>query len=408
MKKKIKIFSAILLLFSLILPLHACLSPVSLDAYGYVISIGVDRGRDKRYYFTLALQRELSEPGTEHEGGAAILASEGDTLDEAVTEIEGGVPFTLSFSRTSVFIFSRETAESGDMEDVLSLSFDSMKIRPSASICVSECEAYRFIGGLTANNDANIRKLQEAVMLDQEKTGMVTLSPVSRMFESVREGGFDYCAALGECSDDIITDMAQKKAENDGEDPLKDVEIGDRVGGLKSYVSGAALFSGWRMTGSLTRDDTMYLNIACGSFENGSVTIPCTGGDGEEGSITIILSAMLLERDMRIEGGKPFAVVKVRLAAGIHGKPASLTLEETEAVIEDTAARLVERRLHEVFMKCIEARSDAMRFGTDAVKLFGSYDAWRAYGWKSHYPDLEACFEVQIMCTDKLTSGDLQ
>ena len=160
------------LMAAMLLLLPGCLSPVSPEAYGYVIAIGADGGEDARYYYTLQLQRELSEPSSEHEGGALILGIEGDSLEEAVTKLEGNLPFTLSFSRTNLFVFSRALAEAGEVETLLSLSFDRLKIRRSAVLAVSEGAALEFLGGLSAGNDANIRKLREAVMLDMEKTGM--------------------------------------------------------------------------------------------------------------------------------------------------------------------------------------------------------------------------------------------
>ena len=43
----------------MLLLLPGCLSPVSPEAYGYVIAIGADGGEDARYYYTLQLQIRL-------------------------------------------------------------------------------------------------------------------------------------------------------------------------------------------------------------------------------------------------------------------------------------------------------------------------------------------------------------
>lgn len=384
-----------------VLPLCACLSPVSLDACGYVISIGADRGKTRKYYFTLMLQRELSEPGTEREGGASILAAEGDTLDEAVNALEGGVPFTLCFTRTNFFIFSADIARSGDIEELLSLSFDSMKIRTSAAIVVSEGSACEFMGGLSANNDANIRKLQEAVMLDMEKTGMVALMSVSRLFEAVNTGEYDYVAAYGGYEASAVTDMEQKKNENEGKDPVEDIAPGVIAGGLRSRMKGAALFSGFRMTETLTREETELLNIACGEFKSGTFAVE-TG----EGKTVLILTPKSLKKTVDAAPEQtPKARAELILYAGIHSKPAGMTGDTLETSVKEAARREIEEGLYNVFLKCRAAGSDAMRFGREAKKRFRSQSEWEDYCWKDRCRELEAEFSVTLVFTDKFTDG---
>ncbi|MBR5713463.1 MAG: hypothetical protein IKX58_01550 [Clostridia bacterium] len=411
MKKHImeKIMGLIILLIFIVMWLTGCLTPVSLDAYGYVISIGVDRGMKKKYYITLSLQRELSEQGAESDGGAAILAAEADSLDEALNEIEGNVPYSLSFSRTNYFLFSREVAESGDIEDFLSLSFDSLKIRTSAAMIITEGSVFEFVGGLSANNDANIKKLQEAVMLDMEKNGMIAMMSISRLFEANKDESFDYCAALGKFDDSIITDMEEKKTESEGKNPLGNVKLGDRVGGLKSFMAGAAVFSGYRMMETLTRDETMYLNMACGDYKNGTVSIPFSQNGEELGMVTLILSKQHIGRRVIInEDGSIRAEVDIRLAAGTHAKPDEANQTEMEHWINETAVNCIRQKLNDVFIKCRDAGSDAMRFGTEAIKLFRSDAEWKEFDWKSRYGSVEAVFNVELINTDKGTSGDMQ
>ena len=401
----IKITALTIILLTLFV-FTGCLGPVSLDEYGYVVTIGAQKGESKRYYFTFALQRELSEPGTDGEGGALILACECDSIDEAVNELEGNVPYTLNFSRTDYFIFSREIAEQGAIEDVLSLSFDSIKIRPSASIVVSEGGALEFIGGLSSNNEANFNKLQTALMHDKQKTGMVAVMSVSRLFEAVREGCFDYSAAYGEYDGSILTDMAQKNSESKGEDPIKEATV-KRIGGLKSCMKGAAIFDGWRMCTALDCEETMLLNMAVGEFENGTVTLPYERGEETLGDVTLILSMKSLKRSAEINDDGVIVSVKLTLSAGVHKAPVELKPEELDDWMTGYASEYISFRLHEVFTKCREAGSDAMRFGTVAVKQFRSQEDWLEFDWKSRYKNMNAVFETEIINMDKSSSGDL-
>ena len=361
-----KTVSLLLALIFLALPLAGCLSPVSLDALGYVVSVGIDKAPEGGLYFTLALQREMAEQDLQSEGGASILADSGADLFEAIERIEASVPYSLNFSRTNFIILSRELAEEGGLAELLELDLDRLKIRSSAVLLISEGEAFSFIGAMYANNDANINKLQTALLTDRKKTGMVSAVSLARLFEAAAEGRFDIAPALGSRDDGVITDMAQKKAESEGEDPLKDVSAGDRVGGLSALISGTALFSGLYMTGSLTREETLFLNMAVGELKNGQFTY--TGENGTV-SVTLRLRSAKTRAFFLTEGGIGFSV-KIELDYGV-------TRGECRDSRELSA--YIEKKLGEVYEKCRAAGSGALRLGICASKLFRSRAEWEAF-----------------------------
>lgn len=394
-----------LALFLLAFVFAGCLKPVSLDAYGYVITVAVDKGKEKEYYFTFALQRELGGENVESEGGAAALACEGDTIFEAVSELEGNVPYSLNFSRAHFIIMSRELAEEGALRDFVMTSFDSLRIRPSALLLISEKEAGKFAGGLYSNNNANITKLQTALALDKEKTGMISVNSISRLLEDCTMMTGDFCSAYGAYDESIITDAEQKKNESEGESPLKDAETGDRVGGFKSEIIGAAIFSGWKMTGVLTREETMYLNMALGEFENGNLTVDL--GGGKNATVLLAFVSRKVTADPFSEGAVPVKS-RIMLAASPHLKDPDITDEELDRFITNELGGFVAERIGGVFEKCRAAGSDAMRFGTHAVKRFSTAREWEEYGWKEHIDRLEPVFEVTIVNTDKYYSEDMQ
>lgn len=390
----------------MLIPLSGCLSPVSLDAYGYVISVGVDRGKEKAYYFTFALQRALSEQNLDSEGGAILLAAEGNSVFEAVNELEDNVPYSLNFSRTNFIIAGRKIAEAGEIRDLVSTSFDSLKIRTSAVIIVADCPVSDFIGGMYSNNDANIGKLQSALMLDREKTGMVSIMSVSRLLEACSDSRFDYSTALGNYDPDTVTDTEQKKSESEGKNPLEDVETGDRAGGLKSFISGTALFSGWRMTGVLDREETMFLDMVTGEFENGVITLVYDGeGEGRGSFVSVLLS---LEK-CRVAVNDDLSVsAEIKLTAGIHRKDERISSAEMDEWLTERLKTILEGRMNEVFLKCREAGSDAMRFGTKLIRKFRDYGEWERFDWRERYKSFEPEFSVTVLNADKYIEEDMQ
>lgn len=393
-----KLLSLLLILSSLLL-LCACLGPVSLDEYGYVISIGIDPGADKKWYFTFVLQRELAETDTQNEGGASILSEQADTFDDAVTAVEARAPYSLSFSRTAAFIFGREAAEQGAASVLRELSFDSLKIRASAAVIVASGTAKDFIGGLSANNDSNISKIQTAVMLDSRKTGRVTVMSAARFFESCETGAYGFCAPLGVSDPDVITDMSEKKSEADGKDPLESTAPNAPVGGLSSYLSGTALFDGEYMTGVLDREQTMYLNLANGEFNTGTVTL-----ETAEGEFTFVVTLLSMRR--RLLSDPPEHVeISLSLSAAVHKAPYDADIALLDRIITCDLARELESRMLFVAALTKKAGCDALRMGQMVLlNSFGEApidaDELRLSALK-----LEPCFSVAVINAESGAEG---
>ncbi len=405
MKSVIKSIIAALLLMSIML-ITACLNPVSLDNYGYVISIGVDEGKEKKYYVTMALQRASLAQGNENDGGAIFLAAEGDNLFDAINTIEGHISYDLHFSRTQFFMFSRKIAESGAMEEFLSLSYNETRIRESALVLITEQTVTEYLGGLSANNSANISKFQTSLLRDQSRTGAVILTNVAAFFEACAERRFDVCAPLGVYIDEIITDMAQKTDESEGENPLAEVETGDHVGGLKSITSGVAMFDGWTMTGVLDAVETQYLHMIRGGFVAGTFTFETDDG----AQIVIMLELGDTEQSMRrdtLYSDEITADIRLTLNASILQKGEMNELEAAEW-LNSAGMEQIRQRLLDVVAKCKEANSDAMQIGRLASMCFTSVSEWQEYDWKSRFKNVNVVFDIKIIIDDKQSTENLR
>ena len=96
------------------------------------------------------------------------------------------------------------------------------------------------------------------------------------------------------------------------------------------------------------------------------------------------------------------------LEASVHRKPEDASPEEMNEWITNTLPKLITERISEVFGKCRTAGSDAMRFGTEAVKLFSTAEDWESFGWKEQYLRLDPVFSVNVSNVDKYLSEDMQ
>ncbi len=383
-----------MILLAVILLLGAgCLDPVDIEGYGYVISLGIDELDGGELYFTFMLQRESADSAGSSDGGASIIAEKGANIYDAINRLEGRIPFVLDFSRMNFMFIGEKAAKDGMIKGIMGENLESLRVRLSAVVMVCEPDASTVIGGLAANNDANITKLQSAITQDKYLTGMVSVTTLSRMLEACNEGRFDICSALGSYDETIITDMKQKKSEEDGEDPLKDAEKGQSIGGLQSGATGSALFDGWVMTGKLDRRETMLLNIAAGEFKEGELLL-----DTERFG-TVTLQFRIISNNTEVTGiydnGADF-LIKVRLYATVRTIGTGADKDEISSWLQDEASELIEAELEKVFLKCREASCDAARLGTALSKRFTSAESWEQYDWKEKYKNSQVSFRVEL------------
>ena len=110
-----------------------CLEATSLDEYGYVLTIGVDQGEQKKYNISFLLQKEGDSQEAQTGAGSYIITAEGDNLFDVLTVVHVGVPYELNFTRTNFILLSDQIASSSRMDEFLSISFNALKLR--ACIC---------------------------------------------------------------------------------------------------------------------------------------------------------------------------------------------------------------------------------------------------------------------------------
>ena len=144
-KKKTAFFRAgrAWLLLLLLLPwglCAGCIEGLPLDAYSYVVNIGIERGDTLPYRFVFVMnQEEGADKASEGETGEKklmILSAEARTLREAAATLVSAVPSQLNFERTSLLALSRELAEEGDFAGLEDMAFGRMKLRENMRFVV--------------------------------------------------------------------------------------------------------------------------------------------------------------------------------------------------------------------------------------------------------------------------------
>lgn len=394
MRIKLKVLTIILIIIILSVSAVGCLNPTSLEKYGYVLTIGVDKGEEKKYEITFELQRELSgEEGGEHTGRVVLLSEEGNTIFEAINILYRRTSFNLSFARTHAFVFCKDLAESGKMKDFFSMSLDKLRIRQSAIVLIADGSAKEFLGGRSANNEANATRVHEDLLDGEDMVGETSIMNLGAIFESCDGGRFDVAFTYGSVDDKIITDAKQYESASTGENPVQNPK--DKVGGMQTQMDGAALFDGWKLVGTLPGHDTQILNIASGRFRNGSIAMD------ESKEVQYALLVQLDEYRVKIEiADKVKAEISVVLSLTIEQDPTG----ELGRNWEDKGKKLVEeyfeKELDHIAKYCKKVNSDALGIGRYVSKKFKTIEEWEAFEWKKVYPETEIKFNVDVILSD--------
>ena len=392
MKRSHKLL-AIVLAALMLLHLSGCLNPVSLDKYGYVMTVGVDEGKDKKYEIVLVLQRESSGESVTDEGGAIILSDEGDTIFEAVNTLYQRLSYELNFSRTHLFVFGKVIAKSGGMEEFFSISLDKLRTRQSAMVIVCDCGVKDFLGGRGSNNEANLTKVQENLLTDEKTVGQIVITNLAKLFEACDGGRFDVAMTYGYMDDKILTDAKQKDNAVSGDNPIADAK--GKVGGMQSYMKGAALFDGWKMVDTLSAHDTQILNIASGRFKSGSISLKAD--TGEQYALLAQLDDYSVSIDM--DDGVN-ATISLTISITIEQDLTKELGSQWEKKGKKMVTDYFTDELMRIAKRCQKYKSDALGLGRAVSRKFKTVREWEDFDWKQVYPDADIEFEVDVILSD--------
>lgn len=86
---------------------------------------------------------------------------------------------------------------------------------------VTHCSVREYLGGLSANNNANLSTLQDDMINDARKTGRVAVINAARCFEACGGGRFDPVLPMGFYDPKVVTDTKQKNTATEGENPWR-------------------------------------------------------------------------------------------------------------------------------------------------------------------------------------------
>ncbi len=363
-----------------------CLKGTEIDKLGYVMALGLDRGKELPYSVTMLILDTNTEADDQQSGGFNAVRAESHGLYEAICTLEGSLPYRLDLSRVMMLVLSAEVAaEEGEAETLLRVPLTDLHIRYNANVFISLGDAYDALSGLENEIMPNLSKIMTNFVTYAQTTGHTPVANLMQMREAIQSKAFDAAAPL--CGTAKGEDATRKL-------PVPSiVEEGGYLGGqlqteggMDTSAAGAAVFSGARLACVLDGQHTQALLMAQGEFREGWMRFTM---DGENVSLMLKRAG---EPEVRLWLTPTVrAEVVVPLTAILESGP-----QDAAEKVFDAAAALLTERADRTFRVCRAVGADAFGFGKRAIKQFRTEAAWTAYDWAGAYAGMEAGFVFTV------------
>lgn len=381
MKKRL--FALLLLCLSL---QWGCIADLPVDAYAYVVNIGIERGEILPYRYVFVLNQEAGAGG-EDTGSAGnkaltVMESEGENLLEAVQTLSLASPAQLNFERTSLLALSRELAEEGDLGGLEDMHFERLKLRENIRFIVAKGEMKAVLQGLMSEADPSMNRLKANVGYLEKQEGLLRDCTVGEVLERLHGGVGDGAVLYCGIEEGILEeDMAGNE---------RYPYLGGKLlvsGELKTTLGGTAVFAGRRMAGVLSGQHTMLVNMALGEFTKGQLHFQ--QDNGEKITVSLYKNGRVQKRK---EGKR--VIFTIPLEAELQ-KPQTIqgmTEGEWKSFLEESLQKETKR----VFLAVQEAGADIFRLGRVLLMEYASMTRWQRLDWEQAVKEMEAEFVFKI------------
>lgn len=322
-----------------------CASCSALPAEERSFAVAVGLVRDAEGWTALA-----RIPDYQQEGGYVTLSARGQSLREALSQLDAAAPMRMHYGQVRLLVFSRETAESAGFPAAL-LELSAMPdMRLQAQVCVTEADMASFMDALSPLTGTRLSKSLDILLDTHQRLGVIpqaSLSAILRMGER-------QCPVL----------LSAALAGQGGTDDLPLQGAGEVL------LSGCWLAdTSGRVRGRLNARETQLLMLMQGRLRK--ATIPL-----EEGTVTLS------------DGGS-------RVSLDGNQAVCALTLRCTDASLsQETLRQAVQQQAERVLGLMAAAACDALGLGGLAIRHFPDMEAWHDLDWPRLYPSL--LWEVQV------------
>ncbi|MBM7654179.1 Ger(x)C family spore germination protein [Neobacillus cucumis] len=174
MKKGISIFTILLILIPF---LSACWNQKELTDLAFVMALGIDKGKDKRFKLSFQLVNPGNVSSGQNGGGdgqglpIAVYRSTGDSLTQATRNVTKMVSRRIYFAHTNLVVISEEIAKE-DMDYILDALDRDPEFRITSELVVAkDCTAEDLVSTLTPLDKLPVNKITKQIKSTETMLG---------------------------------------------------------------------------------------------------------------------------------------------------------------------------------------------------------------------------------------------
>lgn len=393
-----KMLASALLIAMLCPILTSCFDAREVDDMGFVIALGLDKGKTNALRLTLQIAKPISGDsgsggGKDEELPYVQFSVEAPSIFSGLNTINTFASKQISLSHIKVVVFSSELAREG-LGPHLNAIIRGREFRPNMPIVVARNTAEEYLKSVDPKLVLTASKYYELVYQSYRYTALIPKVEFHDFYLATESLCKNPVAILGDAVkfqsaedfdiNDSTYDEHGRSAPFEG-----DFFAGDTpaLGGSRSENIGLAVFDGDRMVGELDGTDTTFHLLCTGDYIHSYWTVPDPLSEGDYVVIDI-KQKRRPRHHVEIIDGKPVIHLILDLEGDLLSVESDINYESgqnTQILESSVESYIKEQTLRYLDKTAREFQSDICGFGNHAKGLFTTWAEWEAFQWKSKY-----------------------
>ena len=313
----------------------------------------------------------------------------------------------INLSHVKLIIYSEELAKS-DISGHINSLISNVAIRPRTSIAVCKGSAKDFINNVSPVLETSPARYYVLAFSAYEYSAESAQTEILDFYTSAQSEYKDSVATIARLKDSpgdaeknsTESSASDKKAEEGGDEQAKSSGGGGASAcssdsGKEAEFIGLAAFSGGKMVGEITPEETLAHLIATNSLKMGSITIP-DALDKEKHTSIKIKQKNKNKIDVKIKDNIPYITFEASIAGHFESSNSTTSYlqKENAEILKKSLEDEIKKRLEQYFLKTKEFNADIAGIGQYAKKNYLTFEEFEKQNWKEIYKN--AVFEVNV------------
>lgn len=381
---------------ALLLLIQGCWGARETDEMGYILMMGIDKGKENIIRATFQIAVPQPAEGGEAKVATEIIEVEAASLFGAQQLASAFISKHLTLIHNKAVVVSEEIAREG-LSKYINPLVRSRELRRTTFLMVAKGKAGEFIEknkGLIFEKYPS-RQL-DIFMASADLTGFILKSDIHRFYQGLKSPGQQPTTALVAVQKNKEEQNEEASSRSNEEKTIEEIaylpgEI-PRKGGNKIDLIGQAVFKEDQLVGFLNGKETRYYQMLTGEFKTSIFSFP-EPKDPEENLIVMEIRRGR-HPEIRVKANGIKTVIEVNLF--LEGETLSIQSGKNyekgklEKDLEQYISASISQEVTQLIKKTQEEyASDIFGFGEYTRAFFWTWQDWVDYAWLEKYPFCE-------------------